>query len=183
MQREILASILVLPYNEPGRMQNGEYLYRLSGLYQTIANFIFGTVVTVIRSVAMMLGMTCVLLIMNPLLALIAFVAMPLLYVSTRYFSKKLQKQSEIVTDYEDKIYAASSETVENVRMVQAFNKEDVQLNRFLNLSGKRNHERVKLAVVGNIFGTTNSMISTIASTAVLLIGGALVFKGSTTLS
>ena len=181
VQREILASILVLPYNEPGRMQNGEYLYRLSGLYQTIANFIFGTVVTVIRSVAMMLGMTCVLLIMNPLLALIAFVAMPLLYVSTRYFSKKLQKQSEIVTDYEDKIYAASSETVENVRMVQAFNKEAVQLNRFLNLSGKRNHEQVKLAVVGNIFGTTNSMISTIASTAVLLIGGALVFKGSTT--
>lgn len=180
VQREILGCILVLPYNEPGRMQNGEYLYRLSGLYSTVANFIFGTVITVIRSVAMMLGMTVVLLVMNPLLAGIAFAAMPLLYISTTIFSKKLQKQSEIVTDYEDKIYAASSETVENVRMVQAFNKEAVQLNRFLNLSRTRNDESVKLTVLGNFFGTTNSLISTVASTLVLLIGGAFVFSGRT---
>lgn len=181
VQREILASIMVLPYNEPGRMQNGEYLYRLSGLYNVIANFIFGTVVTVIRSLAMMLGMTIVLLIMNPTLALIAFIAMPLLYFSTKVFSKKLEKQSEIVTDYEDKIYAASSETVENVRMVQAFNKEAVQLNRFLNLSRTRNDESVKLNVLGNFFGTTNALINTIASTIVLLVGGTLVFRGHTT--
>ncbi len=181
VQREILASILVLPYNEPGRMQNGEYLYRLSALYSVIANFIYGTVVTIIRSVAMMVGMTAVLVLINPLLALIAFVAMPMLYFSTLLFSKKLQKQSEVVTNYEDKIYAASSETVENVRMVQAFNKEAVQLNRFLNLSRTRNNESVKLTVLGNFFGTTNSLINTVASTAVLLIGGTLVFKGHTT--
>ncbi len=180
VQREILASIMVLPYNEPGRMQNGEYLYRLSGLYTTVANFIFGTVITVIRSVAMMFGMVAVLLLMNPLLAAIAFAAMPLLFVSTRFFSKKLQSQSQIVTDYEDKIYAASSETVENVRMVQAFNKEAVQLNRFLNLSRTRNNESVKLSTLGSFFGTTNSFINTIASTAVLLIGGSLVFSGHT---
>ena len=181
VQREILASILVLPYNEPGRMQNGEYLYRLSSLYTVIANFIFGTVITIIRSITMMIGMTIVLVLINPTLAVIAFLAMPLLYFSTRMFSKKLQKQSEIVTDYEDKIYAASSETVENVRMVQAFNKEAVQLNRFLNLSRTRNNESVKLTVLGNFFGTTNSLINTLASTAVLLIGGSLVFKGHTT--
>ena len=180
IQREILGCILVLPYNEPGRMQNGEYLYRLSALYSTVANFIFGTVITVIRSVAMMLGMTAVLLVMNPLLAGIAFAAMPLLYLSTYIFSKKLQKQSEIVTDFEDKIYAASSETVENVRMVQAFNKEPVQLNRFLNLSRTRNNESVKLTVLGNFFGTTNALINTVASTAVLLIGGSFVFSGRT---
>lgn len=180
VQREILGSIMVLPYNEPGRMQNGEYLYRLSGLYTTVANFIFGTVITVIRSVAMMLGMVAVLLIMNPLLAAIAFGAMPLLFISTRVFSKKLQSQSQIVTDYEDKIYAASSETVENVRMVQAFNKEAVQLNRFLNLSKLRNKESVKLSTIGSFFGTTNSFINTVASTAVLLIGGSLVFSGHT---
>ena len=180
IQREILGCILVLPYNEPGRMQNGEYLYRLSGLYSTVANFIFGTVITVIRSVAMMLGMTIVLLMMNPLLAGIAFAAMPLLYLSTYIFSKKLEKQSEIVTDFEDKIYTASSETVENVRMVQAFNKEPVQLNRFLNLSRTRNNESVKLSVLGNFFGTTNSLINTVASTAVLLIGGSFVFSGRT---
>lgn len=180
IQREILGCILVLPYNEPGRMQNGEYLYRLSGLYSTVANFIFGTVITVIRSVAMMFGMVVVLLMMNPLLAGIAFAAMPLLYLSTYIFSKKLQKQSELVTDLEDKIYAASSETVENVRMVQAFNKEPVQLNRFLNLSKNRNNESVKLSVIGNLFGTTNSLINTIASTLVLLIGGSFVFSGRT---
>jgi len=180
IQREILGCILVLPYNEPGRMQNGEYLYRLSGLYSTVANFIFGTVITVIRSVAMMLGMTFVLLTMNPLLAAIAFAAMPLLFFSTRFFSKKLEVQSQVVTDYEDKIYAASSETVENVRMVQAFNKEAVQLNRFLNLSKMRNTESVKLSTLGNFFGTTNSFISTVASTAVLLVGGSLVFSGHT---
>ena len=180
IQREILGCILVLPYNEPGRMQNGEYLYRLSGLYSTVANFIFGTVITVIRSVAMMIGMIVVLLIMNPLLAGIAFAAMPMLYLSTFIFSKKLQKQSEIVTNLEDKIYAASSETVENVRMVQAFNKEPVQLNRFLNLSKNRNNESVKLTVLGNLFGTTNSLINTVASTLVLLIGGSFVFSGRT---
>ncbi len=178
IQREILGCILVLPYNEPGRMQNGEYLYRLSGLYSSVANFVYGTVITVIRSVAMMLGMTVVLLIMNPLLALIAFAAMPLLYVSTHIFSKKLERQSTIVTDYEDKIYAASSETVENVRMVQAFNKEAVQLNRFLRLSSGRNKESVKLTVLGNFFGTTNSLINTIASTLVILVGGSFVFSG-----
>ncbi len=180
IQREILGCILVLPYNEPGRMQNGEYLYRLSGLYSTVASFIFGTVITVIRSVAMMLGMIVVLLIMNPLLAAIAFAAMPLLYLSTYIFSKKLQKQSEVVTNLEDKIYAASSETVENVRIVQAFNKEPVQLNRFLNLSKNRNNESVKLTVLGNLFGTTNSLINTVASTIVLLIGGTFVFSGRT---
>lgn len=178
IQREILGCILVLPYNEPGRMQNGEYLYRLSGLYTAVANFVYGTVITVIRSVAMMLGMTIVLLIMNPFLALIAFAAMPLLYISTQVFSKKLEKQSTVVTDYEDKIYAASSETVENVRMVQAFNKEAVQLNRFLQLSSTRNKESVKLTVLGNFFGTTNSLINTIASTLVILIGGTFVFNG-----
>ena len=180
IQREILGCILVLPYNEPGRMQNGEYLYRLSGLYSTVANFIFGTVITVIRSVAMMTGMIIVLLLMNPLLAGIAFAAMPLLFLSTIIFSKKLQKQSLVVTDFEDKIYAASSETVENVRMVQAFNKESVQLNRFLTLSKTRNNESVKLTVLGNFFGTTNSLINTVASTLVLLIGGSFVFSGRT---
>jgi ABC-type bacteriocin/lantibiotic exporter with double-glycine peptidase domain len=173
--REVLASVLVVPYGADGKMTNGEYLQRLTSLYGSVSSYIFATIVSIIRTFLQMIAMVTVLLFISPTLALVSLVVIPFLFFSTKIFGGKMEGQMHDMQNQETEIYNIATETVEQVRIIQAFNKEYVQVTRFLDNIKNRNKLNLKFVRSMSFFSGINSGVTTFASSAMLVIGGTLV--------
>lgn len=179
IQQELLTAILRVPDRHPKRLGEGDYQYRLNSLAYAIADFLYGTTITIVRSCVFVVAMIGVVIWINPKLALITLLALPFLFISVQKFGKKLETQSEEITSQQSQVYDVAADTLSHNRLVQTSATESFQIENFLNKSKKNNTLSVKYAITSTLFSVVNDAITSISTAILILVGGFLVFDGS----
>jgi ABC-type multidrug transport system fused ATPase/permease subunit len=109
----------------------GQVVSRATNDLYPIRYFIGWGMVQGAQSLMMIIGVAAVLALVNPLLALYALSAMPLVGLLTWMFAVKVMPVSRLVQQLKADVTEAADESVVGIEMVQAFGREDDVRSRF----------------------------------------------------
>lgn len=181
LQTSFFYHIINLPLETRRKIESGDYVYRLNEQADNLPVLIFSTSVSVISSIFTILAAIAILAILDWQMALVGILIVPLLYFSIRYFSPRIESGSdEIAIDTSD-IYNQSSESIENITLIQAFNRQSFQTRKFSDLLQSRARKSLKLTVLNEKFDYTNNIFTATGVAIVLVLGGYKVFHGNLT--
>jgi ATP-binding cassette subfamily B protein len=140
-----------------------------------------GTIPFVV-SLVTLLAMLLVIYRLDPTLALVSLVIMPLFVGVLRYFRPRLHEEWGKVKTFESAAMSVVQEVLGAVRLVKAFGQEDREQNRFSVHSGKELSARVRVGYVEGAMSISIGLITAVGSALVLYVGTMHVLEGKLTL-
>ena len=109
---------------------------------------------------------------MNFKLTWIVILAMPILLFFTRIFQKKMQLAFEEVRNQIANLNTFIQERVTGMKIVQLFNREEIELEKFKQINSKHNDAWIKTVWYNSIFFPIADIISSLTLGFVVLYGG-----------
>lgn len=109
---------------------------------------------------------------MNWKLTWIVIVAMPILVVITRIFQRKMQVAFEEVRNQIANMNTFVQERVTGMKIVQLFNRETIEAQKFSTINDKHNKAWIKTILYNSIFFPIADIISSLTLGFVVLYGG-----------
>ncbi|WP_026706495.1 ABC transporter ATP-binding protein [Flavobacterium soli] len=117
---------------------------------------------------------------MNWNLAWIVIIAMPILVIATRVFQKKMQVAFEEVRTQISNLNTFVQERVTGMKIVQLFNREEIEAQKFSEINAKHNKAWIKTVWYNSIFFPIADIISSLTLGMVVWYGGILILGGQT---
>ena len=115
---------------------------------------------------------------MNWTLTWIVIVAMPILVFFTRIFQKKMQIAFEEVRTQIANMNSFVQERVTGMKIVQLFNREDIEFEKFKSINDKHNKAWIKTILYNSIFFPIADIISSLTLGFIVLYGGIKILNG-----
>jgi len=115
---------------------------------------------------------------MNWKLTWIVIVAMPVLVFFTRIFQRKMQVAFEDVRNQVANMNTFVQERVTGMKIVQLFNREDIEAKKFSEINDKHRKAWVKTILYNSIFFPIADIISSLTLGFVVLYGGINILNG-----
>jgi len=116
-------------------------------------------------------------------LTCIVFVAMPILVYITRIFQRKMQVSFEEVRNQIANLNTFVQERVTGMKIVQLFNREDIEYEKFKEINAKHNKAWIKTILYNSIFFPIADIISSLTLGFIVLYGGYRILGGDNTTS
>ncbi|MCG9793023.1 ABC transporter ATP-binding protein [Flavobacterium algicola] len=120
------------------------------------------------------------MLYMNWKLTWIVIIAMPILVFFTRIFQRKMQVAFEEVRNEISNMNTFVQERVTGMKIVQLFNRENIESEKFKNINHKHKTAWIKTILYNSIFFPIADIISSLALGFVVLYGGLKILNGDT---
>ncbi|MFM1753363.1 MAG: hypothetical protein RLZZ236_302 [Bacteroidota bacterium] len=117
---------------------------------------------------------------MNWKLTWIVIVAMPVLVFFTRIFQRKMQVAFEEVRAEIANMNSFVQERVTGMKIVQLFNRENIELDKFKNINDKHRKAWIKTILYNSIFFPIADIISSLTLGFIVLYGGFKILNGDT---
>ena len=115
---------------------------------------------------------------MNWRLTWIVIIAMPILVFFTRIFQRKMQIAFEEVRTQIANMNTFVQERVTGMKIVQLFNREDIEAEKFSQINAKHNKAWIKTILYNSIFFPLADIISSLTLGFVVLYGGIKILNG-----
>jgi ATP-binding cassette subfamily B multidrug efflux pump len=115
---------------------------------------------------------------MNWKLTWIVIIAMPILVFVTRIFQRKMQVAFEEVRTQIANMNTFVQERVTGMKIVQLFNREDIEAEKFSEINQKHNKAWIKTILYNSIFFPIADIISSLTLGFVVLYGGIKILNG-----
>ena len=160
----------------------GQVVSRATNDLYPIRYFIGWGMVQGAQSLMMIIGVAVVLVLVNPVLALYAGLAMPLVGLLAWAFAHKVMPVSRLVQQLKANVTEAADESVVGIEMVQAFGREDDVRARFGDKARAVRDGVVRQARIEGSYLPGLLFLPTASIAVVLYFGGRDVITGSLTL-
>lgn len=115
---------------------------------------------------------------MNWKLTWIVIVAMPILVFFTRIFQRKMQVAFEEVRTQIANLNSFVQERVTGMKIVQLFNREDIEFEKFKSINDKHRKAWIKTILYNSIFFPIADIISSLTLGFIVLYGGIKILDG-----
>jgi len=116
---------------------------------------------------------------MNWHLSMIVIFAMPILLYMTKIFQRKMQVAFEEVRTQVNNMNVFVQERVTGMKIVQLFNREDIEFEKFKEINQKHNNAWIKNILYNSIFFPIADIISSITLGVIILYGGFQILNGN----
>jgi ABC-type multidrug transport system fused ATPase/permease subunit len=116
---------------------------------------------------------------MNWHLTIIVILAMPILVFITRIFQRKMQVAFEEVRNQVANLNTFVQERVTGMKIVQLFNREEIEFEKFKEINQKHNFAWIKTILYNSIFFPIADIISSITLGIIVLYGGFQIINGN----
>ena len=116
-------------------------------------------------------------------LTLIVILAMPILVIVTRVFQRKMQVSFEEVRNQIANLNTFVQERVTGMKIVQLFNREDIEFEKFQEINAKHKKAWIKTIFYNSIFFPIADIISSLTLGFIVLYGGYRIIGGDQTTS
>ena len=116
-------------------------------------------------------------------LTLIVILAMPILVIVTRVFQRKMQVSFEEVRNQIANLNTFVQERVTGMKIVQLFNREDIEFEKFQEINAKHKKAWIKTILYNSIFFPIADIISSLTLGFIVLYGGYRIIGGDQTTS
>jgi ATP-binding cassette, subfamily B, multidrug efflux pump len=158
----------------------GQLVTRSVSDIESIARIFSQGLFMIISDLMKMMVCLFIMFYMNWKLSIIVVLAMPLLVYFTRVFQKKSQIAFEEVRTQIANMNTFVQERVTGMRIVQLFNREDIEIEKFKTINDRHRKAWVKTILYNSIFFPIADIISSITLGIVIVYGGFQIIGGST---
>lgn len=159
----------------------GQLVTRSVSDIEAIARIFSQGLFMIISDLMKMLVVLFFMFYMNWSLTWIVIVAMPILVIATRVFQKKMQVAFEEVRTQISNLNTFVQERVTGMKIVQLFNREEIEAEKFSEINAKHNKAWIKTVWYNSIFFPIADIISSLTLAMVVWYGGTQILGGNTT--
>jgi len=160
----------------------GELMSRVTNDVNAMEQFVTHGVPLTVVDLLRLLGAAIVLLVLNWQLALIVLAPLPLLAVGLRIFNQKVRPIYRRVRDRLGDINARLQDNLAGIRVIQAFDQEEMELRAFRSVSERYYDERVRAIRIWSTFFPALHFLSAVGGALVLGFGARMVIWEQITL-
>jgi len=130
----------------------GKLVTRVVSDIETIAAFFSSGVFTIVSDVLQMFAVIVVMFIINWKLAFIAIAVLPILVYATKVFQKAIKATFQEVRNQVANLNGFVQERVTGMKIVQLYNRENIEYNNFKDINSKNKEEYIKTIWYFSIF-------------------------------
>jgi ATP-binding cassette subfamily B multidrug efflux pump len=156
----------------------GQLVTRSVSDIESIARIFSQGLFMIISDLMKMVVVLAFMFYMNWTLTWIVIVAMPILVFITRIFQKKMQVAFEEVRTQIANMNSFVQERVTGMKIVQLFNREDIEFEKFKEINDKHNRAWIKTILYNSIFFPIADIISSLTLGFIVLYGGMKILNG-----
>lgn len=156
----------------------GQVVTRCVSDIEAIARIFSQGLFMIISDLMKMLVVLVFMFYMNWKLTWIVIVAMPVLVFFTRIFQRKMQVAFEEVRTQIANMNTFVQERVTGMKIVQLFNREDIEFEKFKNINDKHKKAWIKTILYNSIFFPIADIISSLTLGCIVLYGGIKILNG-----
>jgi len=157
-------------------------IYRIQFDAPSLRYLIFGNGISLLSACALLLSMAYVTARIDLTLALVALGVVPVLYLLSRSYNRRMRPRYSGVKELESGALSVVQEVLGALRVVKAFGRHDRELDRFCGQSQAGARARIRLAVAEGWFGLLVNLATGIGTALVLYVGILNVQSGILTL-
>ncbi|WP_221352744.1 ABC transporter ATP-binding protein [Streptomyces beigongshangae] len=181
LRLKIFAQLQRLGLDYYERELTGRIMTRMTTDVDALSTFLQTGLVTAFVSVVTFFGIMAALLVIDLQLALVVFLTLPPLVVGTFFFRRSSVKAYELARERVSVVNADLQESVSGLRILQAFRREGEGAGRFARGSDSYRQARIRGQWLISIYFPFVQLLSSVAATAVLVVGAARVDAGTLT--
>ena len=182
MRNDVSEKLHHLPLKYFDTRTHGEILSRVTNDIDTISSTLGQSLVQVLTSAVMLVGITVMMLFISPWLSIVAFLVLPLSFLVTRYVAKKSQKHFSGQQRTLGRLNGHVEEMYGGHNIVKAFNYEQQSLDEFNKTNEELYNHGWKAQFVSSVIWPLLNFLSNIAFVGVCVLGGYLTAIGRMTL-
>ena len=160
----------------------GRLLTRFTSDVQVVEETFSSGLVSVFGDFFMLIGIVIAMVAMDFRLALVTFSILPLLAFATIIFRRYIKRLYRLMRIALAKVNAYLAENVTGMKVVQSFNRETKNLNRFKKLNQDYTDNMLKAMFYFSIFLPTVEIINSLAVALIIWYGGGRIIGGVLTL-
>ena len=148
----------------------------------TINELLSQGLITLTGDVLVLVGIVVIMLTMNPKLALITFIVLPLMVLATIWFSRRARVAFRETRTRVARVVGDLAEDIAGVRVIQAFGQENTSQERFNQFNEANRTANINAMSLSFIFLPTIEFLGMLSTAIVLWFGGRAVAGNEVTL-
>jgi ATP-binding cassette, subfamily B, bacterial len=161
------------------RRQKGDLVTRVTGDVNAMGDLFAQSLGAVVQSALLAFGMTIVLLVIDPVLALVSVVTAPLTIVLSYVYRHRVRARARERRAHEGAIASVANEALSAMTVVKAFGSEDYESRRVREGSERRLAAGVAVARLQARFDGLVGTVRAVSTAAVLVVGAVRVSHGA----
>jgi ATP-binding cassette subfamily B multidrug efflux pump len=160
----------------------GRLMTRLTNDVDSLNEMFTSGAIAIIGDILTLIGVTISLLVINWQLALVTFTVLPFLFWAGSYFRIAMRDNFRAIRVRLARINAYVAENIAGMYVVQLFNREKRNYERFDELNRDYLRQTIRSIAYFQLFGTITSFLSSVAIALIIWYGGGRVLAGTLTL-
>eukprot|EP00792_Barthelona_sp_PAP020_P011223 TRINITY_DN5080_c0_g1_i1.p1 TRINITY_DN5080_c0_g1~~TRINITY_DN5080_c0_g1_i1.p1 ORF type:complete len:600 (+),score=50.49 TRINITY_DN5080_c0_g1_i1:341-2140(+) len=171
-----------LKYDYHVKAETGDMIQRCTSDVDTIRRFLGVQMVEIGRAVFMITIIVILMVRMNLKLALVGTVIVPLIFIYSFFFFKKINETFKVVDETEGSLSTVLQENLSGVRVVRAFGRQAFEIDKFDEKNQAYRDEVYKLILLFAQYWSTSDVLCLFQSAAVLFVGTYWTINGTISL-
>jgi ABC-type multidrug transport system fused ATPase/permease subunit len=164
------------------RNRAGVIISRLTNDVEALDQLVTDGVTSLVQNTLTLIGTAILLFVLDWRLALATLAVIPLMSIATVIFRIRSSRAYRAVRERLGLVTATLAEDIAGMRMVQAFTREERNIQNFRNVSERYRDSNMETVVLNGLYFPFVDLLSSIALAVVLGYGGHLYFDGSVTI-
>lgn len=157
----------------------GKLVTRVVSDIETIAAFFSNGVFTILSDILKMLAVSIVMFVLNWRLAAITLAVLPILVYATKLFQVAIKATFQEVRNQVANLNSFVQERVTGMKIVQLFNREDIEYQNFKEINEKHKKAHVKTIWYYSVFFPIAEILSSIGIGLIVWFGGSQAIQDS----
>lgn len=167
----LFSHIQKLPFSFHMKNQTGDIIQRCTSDVDTVKNFLSEQLTGIVQVIMQVVTSMWMMFSMNPDLALVSALTMPVILVYSAVFGKKIGTGFKKCDEAEGQLSACTQENLTGVRVVRAFGREKHERERFRKLNDKYTSLWVKLSRLMAAFWGFGDLFAGLQIMLILVLG------------
>lgn len=182
LRSDLLARLQTLSLRFHDSHRVGDLVHRISYNTSAVETAFQSGFMGVVKSVLMLVSMFVVMVAINPLLSVVALAVVPVLLLCIRRYAKRIQKVSWQHQEQEGEVSSRAQEVLSAIRLIQAFNRQDLEQRQFKESAGRSVQTRLRMTLMQQGFGVTTAFILAAGTVLLFYVGIWQVLDGHLTI-
>ncbi len=182
LRQQIFSKVQHLSLSYFDKNPAGDVMSRLVNDTDVINQFFGNGLGQIVGSVFSLVGILIAMVLQSPLLALISFLVIPVMLVTTSIFSKLARRSYRKTRETIGDVSADLQEEIAGAKVAQAFNRTKLNEQRFAVRNAANRDANVGATAITSAFTPLIDVLSTVATALVVGIGGYMAIQGQITL-
>ena len=181
LRARLLAHLQALPLKHHITARTADSVYRLDADAYCVNDLIIGGAFPLAMAALNLTVMFAILIRVDLTLALLSLAVAPFLFISLRYYSRRMTDRAELVKERESSLVERAFEILSSIAAIKSFTRERHELQRFVRTGEETMQARLRLTWQESLFSVCVTVITLAGTALVLTVGGLHVLDGTLT--